>query len=301
MVWQGVRLAFAAVLLVSAVAKMASPDSSAAALRTFGVESERLRRLLWAALIGVELLLGVGVGTALDAAAYAAAALLVGFALALMGALRSGRIGAPCACFGTRSRVGWSGVGRNLGLATGFAALPLLPHPQLSTDQWLGLGLAFALLACVGLAVAILALAREVGMLRLRLGPDAALEIEHEGPPVGFRSAAIERFRPGPRSELALAAFVSQGCRVCHGLEPAIGSLAQEPFLAVEIFEEEAEPDLWRDLNVPGSPYAVAFGLDGVVLAKGTFNNLAQLESVLATAEQRRAEIGEKEEVTAPA
>ncbi len=162
-------------------------------------------------------------------------------------------------------------------------------------------GSGFALLACVGLAVAILALAREVGMLRLRLGPDAALDIEHEGPPVGQRSAAIERFRLGPRTELALAAFVSQGCRVCRGLEPAIGSLAREPFLAVEVFDEEAERQLWRDLNVPGSPYGVAFGTDGVVLAKGTFNNLAQLESILATAEQRRAEIGGKGEVRAPA
>ena len=34
----------------------------------------------------------------------------------------------------------------------------------------------------------------------------------------------------------------------------------------------------------------MALDLDGTVLAKGTFNNLAQLESVLATAERRRAE-----------
>jgi len=52
---------------------------------------------------------------------------------------------------------------------------------------------------------------------------------------------------------------------------------------------------------VPGSPYAVAFDLDGLVLAKGTFNNLAQLESILATGEERRAAIGGKWEVTAPA
>ena len=47
---------------------------------------------------------------------------------------------------------------------------------------------------------------------------------------------------------------------------------------------------MWRELEIPGSPYAVALDLDGTVLAKGTFNNLAQLESVLATAERRRAE-----------
>jgi hypothetical protein len=30
--------------------------------------------------------------------------------------------------------------------------------------------------------------------------------------------------------------------------------------------------------------------LEGTVLAKGTFNNLAQLESIVATAERRRGE-----------
>ena len=301
MVWEGVRLSFAAVLVVSAIAKLASPASTVAALQTFGIASEPLRRLLWVAMIGVELVLAAGVAAAVDAAAYAAAALLVGFAFALVQAIRQGRAGAPCACFGTRSAIGWTGVSRNLGLATGFVVLPLLPHSQPSTDQWLGLGLVFALIACAGLAVAVLALAREVGMLRLRLGPDSALEIEHEGPPIGGRSPAIDRFRPGPRAELALAAFVSRGCRVCHGLEPAIDSLAREPFLTVEVFEEEAEPGLWSELKVPGSPYAIAFDREGIVLAKGTFNTLAQLESVIATAEARREQIGGKGEVRAPA
>jgi Methylamine utilisation protein MauE len=132
MVWQGLRLAFAAALVVSAVAKLAAPDSSAAALRTFGIEGEGRRRAVWGTLVGVELLLAAGVAAGIDAAAYAAAALLAGFALALLAALRAGRVGAPCACFGSRSKVGWSGVVRNLGLATGFAALPLLPNSHLS-------------------------------------------------------------------------------------------------------------------------------------------------------------------------
>jgi hypothetical protein len=59
--------------------------------------------------------------------------------------------------------------------------------------------------------------------------------------------------------------------------------------LAVRTLEESADPVAWEELRVPGSPYAVALDLDGTVLAKGTFNNLAQLESVVATAERRRA------------
>ena len=51
-----------------------------------------------------------------------------------------------------------------------------------------------------------------------------------------------------------------------------------------------ADAAVWTELDVPGSPYAIALDRDGMVLAKGTFNNLAQLESVLATAERRRGE-----------
>ena len=40
---------------------------------------------------------------------------------------------------------------------------------------------------------------------------------------------------------------------------------------------------------MPGSPFAVALDADGTVLAKGTFNTGAQLETVLAAAERRRA------------
>jgi hypothetical protein len=47
---------------------------------------------------------------------------------------------------------------------------------------------------------------------------------------------------------------------------------------------------IWERLAIPGSPFAVALDLDGAVVAKGTFNNLAQLESVLAAAERRIAE-----------
>ena len=126
-------------------------------------------------------------------------------------------------------------------------------------------------------------------MLRLRLGPAAALEIPEEGPELGAPVDLIDRFERGAESELALAVFTSEGCHVCRGLEPAIESLAGDPAVAVEVFDEVAEAEVWSDLAIPGSPFAIALGPDGAVLAKGTFNNLAQLESVLATAERRRA------------
>jgi hypothetical protein len=283
------QIALAAVLLASSAIKLASPRSSQAALATFGLRTARTRTLVWAALIWTEVVLAAGVAAGVDAAAWVAALMMVAFAVALLVALARGRGGAPCACFGSRSTVGWPAVARNAGLAVAFAALPLIPSRGLSADEWLAVGLAVALIACAGLAIAVLALAREVGMLRLRLGSDSALEIPGEGPELGTRSEVISRFEPGRGAELALAVFVSRSCSACAALQPAIESLAGEPLLALEVFEESGEPQVWSDLAVPGSPYAVAMALDGTVLAKGTFNNLAQLESVLATAERRGA------------
>lgn len=285
------RVLLGLVLVGSAVLKLASPGSSRAALGTFGIDDERLRWAAWILLVGVELGLAAGVIGGSDQVAWLAAAFLVFFAAMLVGAIMRGRAGAPCACFGSRSTVGWASVRRNLALAVGFAALPFLPHGSPSTDEWLALGLIVALLMCVGLGIAVMALAREVGMLRLRLGPTAALEIPDEGPRVGATVDLPDRFPSLDPAGIALAVFTSEGCSVCRGLAPAISSLEGDPHLGVEVFDEVADADVWRELGVPGSPFVVAVDADGVVLAKGTFNNLAQLESVIATAGRRRADL----------
>ncbi len=282
------RIVLALVLAGSAALKLASPESSRASLATFDVEGERLRWIGWGLLVATELGLAAGVAAGSDDAAVLAAGLMALFAAALVGALWRGRAGAPCACFGARSTVGWTSVARNLALAACFGALPLLPQRSLSTDEWLGLGLVVALLLCLALTIAVLALAREVGMLRLRLGPSAALEIPEEGPKIGERVELAERFERLDEMGLGLAVFTSDGCRVCQALKPAIATLSSHPAVSVELFDEVADADVWRGLAIPGSPFAVAFDAGGTVLAKGTFNNLAQLESVLATADRRR-------------
>jgi hypothetical protein len=285
------RLVLGFVLAGSAVLKLASPSSSRAALATFDIEGERMRWVAWALLVAVELGLAAEVIAGSDGAAWLAAGFLTLFAAALVGAILRGRAGAPCACFGSRSVVGWDSVVRNLALAACFAVLPFLPTGTPSTDEWLALGLIVALLACAALAIAVLALAREVGMLRLRLGPAAALEIPDEGPEVGRRIGLIDRFPELPAGGIGLAVFTSEGCRVCRGLAPAISSLGGDPDLAVEVFDEAVDADVWGELAIPGSPYSLAVDENGIVLAKGTFNNLAQLESVLATANRRRSDL----------
>jgi hypothetical protein len=283
------RWALAAVLVFAAASKLASPRSSRAALATFGLGG-RASWGAWAGILVTELVLAAAVAAGSTLAAFVAAALLLAFAGALALALRRGRAGAPCACFGSRSRVSLRGVGRNVALALAFAALPFVPEGSLTTEGWLALGVVVALAAVAALTVAVVALAREVGMLRLQLGPQAALEVAGEGPPIGERTPIVERFDPGPRARRALAVFSSEGCHLCRSLEPAVEAIGRDPLVALRVFDEARDADAWAELRVPGSPYAVALDLDGTVRAKGTFNSFAQLETVLATAERRTSE-----------
>ena len=121
-----VRLALAGVLCGSALAKLAAPRSSRAALGTFGVRSRKARGATWATIVTVELALAVGVAAGSAAACYAAAGLMTAFATAIAVALARGRGGAPCACFGSRSTVSSRNLGRNALLAAAFLVAPLL-------------------------------------------------------------------------------------------------------------------------------------------------------------------------------
>jgi hypothetical protein len=281
------RVGLGIVLAGAALAKLARPRETIAALSSFGFEGGPMRPLAWATLIAIEFSLAVAVALGSDAAAYGAAALMLMFAALTAGAILRGRAGSPCACFGPRSRVSWLAVTRSLGLAAGFALVPLVDSIELGTDGWLGVGIAVALLACAALTVAVLALAREVGMLRLQLGMQGALEITGEGPEIGSQEAELADRIGRNGADLGLAVFTSQGCHICQVLDPAIDNVARDPRVAVARFDEAAEAELWRRLGIPGSPFALALDREGTVLAKGTFNNLAQLESVLATAERR--------------
>jgi hypothetical protein len=284
------RIVLSGVLLVSAALKASSPARTRAALATFGLHSERTRRITWLLLILAETLVALGVAAGWTPAAYAGAGLALGFAVALAAALLSGRREAPCGCFGPGSRVRPSGIARNLALAAGFLLLAWLPEPTPSTEQWLALGLGVALAGVAALTVALLALARQVGELRLALAPQPALEITDEGPSLGAQSRVIDRFGDAGTARFALAVFSSEGCPLCASLEPALALFGTDPLVELRSFDEVRDADAWREASAPGAPYAVAMDRTGTVLAKGTFNSPSQLESVLAAAERRAAE-----------
>jgi hypothetical protein len=248
-----------------------------------------VRAAALALVVVIELTLAAGVAAGSTLAAYAAAALMLLFAAALLVAMRAGRRGLPCPCLGDHGRIGIAAVVRNLVLALAFAALPPAGSVELSAEAWLAIGLGIALVGVAALAVAVLALMREVGLLRLRLPPEAALELLSEGPELGRFVPIVDSFPVTEDTRMALAVFSSPGCRLCRALEPAVASLAQVPGLSVRVFDEERDREAWDELAVPGSPYAVAIDLDGTVRAKGTFNSLSQLESVVVAGQRRAA------------
>jgi hypothetical protein len=283
-------LSLALVLLISAAAKLVDGTGTRLALATYGVRHASLARLLWVGVIAVELLLAAGLAAGSRPLAWAAAVVLGAFALAQAAALAQGRAGAPCACFGSRGRLSGASLVRSSLLAALALGVALVERPALATEQWLGLGLAAALLGLGALTVVVLALAREVGVLRLASAPQSALEVPHEGPEVGGRTELAAFFDvPESDGRLRLAVFASEGCALCRALEPVVAGFARNARVALRTFDEAADAEAWRVADVPGSPYAVAFDADATVLAKGTFNSGAQLESVLATAERRRA------------
>jgi hypothetical protein len=223
-----VSLALGLVLIAAAGSKAVGGATARAALATYGLRSPRAASAVWGVLIAVELLLGLGVGAGSALAANCAAVLMAGACLAQVGAILSGRAGAPCGCFGSKGTVGRASAGRAAALAAALAVLPLLPREEPTTEGWLAIGLAIALLGLIGLAVVVLALA------------------------------------------------------------PAIEGFGAHPSIILRTFDEVEDADAWSAADVPGSPFAVALDADGTVLAKGTFNTGAQLESVLAAAERRR-------------
>src|SRR5690242_6554710 len=115
------------VLVCAAGMKLAGGAQARAALATYGLHG-RAANLVWGALIGVEVVLGVAVGAGVDAAARAAAVLMTGGAAVQLAALLAGRGGAPCGCFGARGRIGNASIGRAVLLAAALALLPVLPR-----------------------------------------------------------------------------------------------------------------------------------------------------------------------------
>ena len=158
------------------------------------------------------------------------------------------------------------------------------------TGWWAAAFVVLWLLVAV-LAVVVIALARQVGTLHLRLGPRGALEIDDEGPMLGeapppapardAEGGMVVLGGPGPAR---VVLFSSPTCGVCKEVAPALVPAAASVRYAAQIVHD---PRAERDWKVPGTPFAVVLDPSGVVRAKGTVNNLEQVEGLLDTARNR--------------
>jgi methylamine dehydrogenase accessory protein MauD len=168
----------------------------------------------------------------------------------------------------------------------------------------------------LALSVLVVALARQIGSLHLRLGPRGALELDDEGPPLGtapeptaVTTVAGERQVVGGPGAARFLLFVSPSCPACDQVLPSVAAIAGEGSFAPCVIVDQdgsrasafagrarlrapvvASRELAREWEVPGTPYAVVLDERGVVKAKGTVNNLEQVEGLARTAERRIAE-----------
>jgi methylamine dehydrogenase accessory protein MauD len=166
----------------------------------------------------------------------------------------------------------------------------------------------------IALSVIVVALARQVGTLHLRLGPRGALEMDDEGPPIGEAPVPLDspdekgrEVRIGGPGTGQLLLFVSPNCMVCDQVLPALRAVASatdlDPYVLTDAVADDVQtliakspgapivssPEAARLYEVPGTPYAVVLDELGVVRAKGTVNNLEQVEGLVDTARRRKA------------
>jgi len=141
------------------------------------------------------------------------------------------------------------------------------------------------------LAVAVVALARQIGVLQLRLAPLGALEVDDEGPPLGEApEARAARTRDGSSTLIGgpgrgrLVAFVSDTCPICDQVAPSLPSAASASGLELQVV---SDGDLEAAYRVPGVPFVVVLDEVGVVRSKGTVNSLEQIEGLVDTARRR--------------
>lgn len=153
-------------------------------------------------------------------------------------------------------------------------------------------------LLVIVLAAIVVALARQVGTLHLRLGPRGALEVDSEGPTLGEAPPAVPAVDDGGRRVLVggpgparLVLFSSPTCSICREVAPGVGVAASAAGLAPMIIHD---PDLERVYDVPGTPFLLVMDELGVVRAKGTVNNLEQVEGLVDLALRRIGEVPER-------
>jgi thiol-disulfide isomerase/thioredoxin len=149
-------------------------------------------------------------------------------------------------------------------------------------------------------SVAIMALARQVGVLHLRLTPLPGTAVRY-GPTIGepiVLDRLAELITPG--TERVVLAFVAPHCGTCTALLPAFRALAghlpdtERLVFAGDVDEADllaylsgygvpvrTDPNALRGNNIPGTPFVAVVDSGRNVLTAGVVHNLEQIEFLL--------------------
>jgi methylamine dehydrogenase accessory protein MauD len=166
----------------------------------------------------------------------------------------------------------------------------------------------------LGLGIALLALARQVGVLHVRVAPAGAL-LTGKGPVVGeaapvldvaaMDGAPVSIGKPLVRGSMQLLLFVSPHCPLCKDLIPIAKNFAKREKLDIVFVGDDAPdvqhamiarlemgglpfvngPIVGRTFHVDRLPHAVLIGDSGTVLSKGLVNSREHLESLVTAHE----------------
>ncbi|NIR25546.1 MAG: redoxin domain-containing protein [Gammaproteobacteria bacterium] len=191
------------------------------------------------------------------------------------------------------------------------------------TDIWLVSYLVLWVLV-LGEALAIMALARQIGLLHTRLGPtgarmtNAGLELGNVAPPVSERDLNGQLVTLGvERNKPTLLIFISPNCSVCAELIPAIRAVYHHEqkyidFIVVSLLEDEAEnrayikrhrlngipyvisSQIAEAYQVASAPYAILVNAEGKIQTKGLANHREHLESLLNALDEGYASFDSK-------
>lgn len=132
------------------------------------------------------------------------------------------------------------------------------------------------------LAVALVALLRQIGVLHQRLAP-MGTHFASEGPELDV---------PAPNvgvdwslSTLTILLFTSPTCVLCRELKPSLDAFRRQyRELRVQTVDLDAEASVFDAMAVRSTPYVVAVDRRGVVRGRGVANSLEQIEELVREA-----------------
>lgn len=231
-----------------------------------------------------ELAVGACLVLGLAEAGWAALGLLAVFSVALGLELATGSAPPACGCLVPGGgRPGPLSLVRNAVLGVAAAAVGLGVDVHLGEAFWVA---SYVLLwvAVAALALLVVALYRQVGVLHMRVAPTGAFEHDAESLPLGD---------PAPDGMAgSLVVFTSVTCPICAQIAHGLGALQSDHDIPV-VHARDDDPwgaELHREFGVPGTPYAVYVDGEGLVRAKGGVNTLEQLEGLVLTGRNRERE-----------